>query len=117
MGLDLTDSHRYNPDVHFRRYLGRDDTPVVVCVQDHDYHGYDTSRFLDSQAFSDEDTAQDTPLDLVDMLQASHTSDDPSVRADVRRNLRALLSLRQDSCVRITLGGFPLGTFNLPLLL
>jgi hypothetical protein len=117
MGLDLTDSHRYNSDVHFRRYLGRDDAVVVVCVQDFDYHGYVTSRFLDRQAFSDEDAAQDTPLDLVDMLQASHTSDDQSLREDVRRNLRALLSFRQDSRVRVTLGGFPLVSFNLPLML
>ncbi|SEM79114.1 hypothetical protein [Streptacidiphilus jiangxiensis] len=104
MGLDLTGSHRYDSDPHFRRYL-YDGAVVVVNVQDFDYRDYTTSAFLDREAFRTEEDAKAAPLDLIDMLTESRS--DESVRADVRRNLTQILSSQNTSSIEIRLGGFP----------
>lgn len=52
------DPHRFNPEVHYRLYLGRDDKPTVICVQDFDYHHYDPDRFIGNAAFGDEKDAE-----------------------------------------------------------
>jgi hypothetical protein len=48
------DLHRFNPDVHYRIYLGRDGKATVICVQDFDYPDYDEARFLSPDAWDDE---------------------------------------------------------------
>lgn len=49
-----TDPHRFNPDPHYRLYLGRNGRPVVICVQDFDYYDYDASRFLSPDAWDNQ---------------------------------------------------------------
>lgn len=53
-----SERHRYNPEVHYRLYLGRDGKPSVICVQDFDYPDYDQARFLSNRAYTSEDEAQ-----------------------------------------------------------
>ncbi|MEY9842481.1 hypothetical protein [Streptacidiphilus sp. EB103A] len=90
MSLDLTDDHRYNPDVHFRRYLDLEDTICVICVQDFDYRSYDSTRFLDRRAFAVEDDALAAPLDLLDMINATTGPDaGPDTTAEVLRTADA----------------------------
>ncbi|GAA0500713.1 hypothetical protein [Streptomyces olivaceiscleroticus] len=70
MPLDMTGNHRYNHDVHYRRYLSpRKNRIVVICVQDFDYRDYDASRFADLAAFDTEEEAQLTPLRPEDVVQ------------------------------------------------
>lgn len=71
MPLDMTGEHRHNPDVHYRRYLGRDDRITVVCVQNFDYPDYDASRFVDLAAFETELEAHCEPLRPADVVQQS----------------------------------------------
>ena len=52
-----SDRHRYQPEVHYRLYQGREG-PTVICVQDFDYPDYDTNLFLSNRSFTTEDDAR-----------------------------------------------------------
>jgi hypothetical protein len=91
MALDMTGPARHDGDVHYRRYLSRDDKPTVICVQDFDYRDYDASRFLDKRSFESEEEARQAPIDLTEpILEAT----DQEGAAQALRNIRAVLSWR-----------------------
>lgn len=54
-----SERHRYNGDVHYRLYFGRDGEPCVICVQDFDYVDYNENRLLSNTAFDTEQAAED----------------------------------------------------------
>ena len=76
--------------MHYRHYLGRDDRPTVICVQDFNYLDYDPSRFLDKRAFASEEEAQVTPIDIGDTLEAMVEAPDRETAAQILRNICAL---------------------------
>ncbi|MGW7283912.1 hypothetical protein ACWGH4_00175 [Streptomyces sp. NPDC054847] len=71
MPLDMTGDHRYNPRVHYRRYLSHrpEQGIIVICVQDFDYHDYEPSRFLDLASFDTDEEARLSPLSAYDVAQ------------------------------------------------
>lgn len=61
-----SESHRFQSDVHYRLYQGREG-PTVICVQDFDYVDYDTEKFLSNRSFTtDEDARAALRLLLLD---------------------------------------------------
>lgn len=90
MALDMTGPARHDRDVHYRRYLGNDGKPTVICVQDFDYHDYDRSRFLDLRAFSSKVEAQWALIDADDLIEAVVEADDRETAMQIIRNIRAL---------------------------
>lgn len=91
MTLDLTQPGRCNPEPHWRRYLAGDQVKAV-CVQDFDYHDYDTSRFVDSDIFGTEVEAEMAPVNVGPLLDTIQSSGDREARAQALRNLRAVLA-------------------------
>jgi hypothetical protein len=61
LGYDSdSERHRYNSDVHYRLYYGRDNRPRVITMQDFDYQeDFDNSRLLSNAAFDTEKEAED----------------------------------------------------------
>jgi hypothetical protein len=93
MPLDMTGDHKYNRDVHYRRYLSlRDHRITVICVQDFDYRDYEPSRFIDLQAFDSDEEARLTPLTAQDVAHEMRTlpEDDDLGFMQGNRILRAL---------------------------
>lgn len=91
MPLDMTGSAAYDREVHWRRYLKTDGSIGVICVQDFDYHHYDTARFVDLVAFPTEDEAEFTPLTIEDVTTvAAQTPDDVVVAGQARRLVAAI---------------------------
>lgn len=87
MGLDMTGEARFNPGVHYRRYLATDGRIAVICVQDFDYRDYDASRFLDTQTFETDEEAHQVLIDLTEMIIAAS---DREGAVQVLRNIRAV---------------------------
>lgn len=93
MPLDMTGNHRYNQEVHYRRYLSpRSHQVTVICVQDFDYRDYEPSRFVDLAAFDTEEEAELTPLNaqhVADQM-SSLPEDDELGRLQGKRILHAM---------------------------
>ncbi|MFJ6438254.1 hypothetical protein [Streptomyces sp. NPDC091416] len=87
MPLDLTSPGSLNTEPHYRRYLRRDGTILVVCVQDFDY---DPSRFVDQDTFTTSVEAEAAPISTWQLVRAVEADEDPVTRAQAARNLEAV---------------------------
>jgi len=84
------DEHHFNPDVHYRLYVGhRDNTPTVICVQDFDYFDYDARRILSSQAWQTEAEAEAALMDLTFTINAVSLHLSAWLDSDVRARMLA----------------------------
>ena len=62
---DVLDQLETYDEVHYRVFLGRNDTqPKVVCVQSFDYYSYDGARFLEPKAYKSEAEAEVAAADF-----------------------------------------------------
>jgi hypothetical protein len=99
---DDWDEHRWNPEVHYRLYVGRDGRPCVICVQDFDYFDYDARLVLSPEAWESEFEAEQELLRLLPVLTTAHESvaglnTERLLGARlVARAVRALLSPQED---------------------
>ncbi len=70
------DSHRFNPNVHYRLYLSSvTGLAGAICVQDFDYPGYDARLILHPDAWATEAEAEGV---LVGLLPAIDTAREAS---------------------------------------
>lgn len=65
------DPHRWDSQVHYRLYVGRDGQPAVICAQDFDYFDYDARRMLSPEAWPLEAQAEQALVELLPSLAAA----------------------------------------------
>lgn len=85
------DPHRHNRRVHYRLYMGRDDRPAVICVQDFDYVDYDARLILSPGAW---DVEADAEQALAALLTALYVVEQ-AVPVDLDHGPRARLIAAQ----------------------